>query len=321
MSDSKNHFFIQVTAGYAGQRLDRALAEMLPEYTRAAIQSWIKSDLVICPGKTLKPKTKLVGDENLEITIPVVQAVESTAENIPLDRVYEDEHILVINKPAGLVVHPGAGNTTGTLMNGLLFHYPESTELPRAGIVHRLDKDTSGLMVVAKTELARQNLIAQLDQRTVKREYLALAEGQIISGRSIDAPIGRHRVDRTKMAVIQSGKEAVTHIRVIEKFAAHTLLLASLETGRTHQIRVHLSYIGHPLLGDHNYGSRNRLPAGAGNELISTISGFARQALHATSLAIIHPSTGETMSWHRQAPDDLSQLLTLLEKHRDQINH
>ncbi len=288
-----------------GRRLDQALAELLPQYSRSRLQAWIRDALVTLDGVPVtEAKRKLAGGERLCLRLPETLPGEEIPEDIPLHVVFEDESILVINKPAGLVVHPGSGNWQGTLLNALLHHVPGSAALPRAGIVHRLDKDTSGLMVVAKTLEAQTDLVRQLQARTVKRQYLALAAGKIERSGSVDAPIGRHPVQRVKMAVVpesRGGKAALTHYRPLILFPACTWLECTLETGRTHQIRVHLAHIGHPLVGDPVYGKRDpRLPA------------FPRQALHATRLALIHPLTAQYMQWEAPPPDDLRDLLAEL---------
>ena len=252
------------------------------------------------------------GGEQVEIHVPSAPAITALAENIPLDVVYEDADLLVINKPPGLVVHPGAGNREGTLLNALLHHLPSLAALPRAGIVHRLDKDTSGLLVVAKTEPARQHLIAQLAARTVEREYVALIGGVLITGGTVEAPIGRHRHDRTRMAVSSRGKQAVSHYRVLKKYRAHTLAQIKLESGRTHQIRVHMAHLHHPVVGDPVYGGRLRLPKGCSESLAEQLRGFKRQALHAVKLSLVHPVTGKKMSWAASVPQDMGALMEIL---------
>ena len=312
MSESDSHFFIQISSEFSGIRVDQALSRILSDHTRANIQNWIKQGLVLIDSKPIKQKLKLTGDETIEVTIPVAQEIDFTAQSIQLDILHEDPHLMVINKPAGLVVHPGAGNQDGTLLNGLLFHCPRLAKLPRAGIVHRLDKNTSGLMVIAKTEPARQHLIAQLQSREMKRQYVAVVEGIMISGETIDQPIGRHRQDRLRMAVTQSGKTAITHIRVLQKFRKHCLLQASLETGRTHQIRVHLSWKGYSIVGDKLYGNRNKVPPESSAPLTECIQNFNRQALHAKSLSLIHPQTSEPKTWDCAPPEDINKLISLL---------
>jgi 23S rRNA pseudouridine1911/1915/1917 synthase len=285
----------------SGRRLDQALAELLPEYSRSRIQSWIDDGHILLGGAPAKTSQKVWGGEALTV-VPVVHPseVEAEPEAIPLQVVYEDDAILVINKVAGLVVHPGSGNWTGTLMNALLHHAPQLRQVPRAGIVHRLDKETSGLMVVAKTIEAQTDLVRQLQARTVGRIYLAIVEGHAQQAGSVDAPIGRHPRERTKMAVVDGGRPAVTHFRVLERLPRHTLVECRLETGRTHQIRVHMLSIGHPLVGDPVYGSRQERKL------------FHRQALHATGLALLHPESGEHMQWEAPMPADMQELLERL---------
>ncbi len=295
-------------------RVDKALAELLSEHSRGTIQQWIKQGLVRVDGEITKPKLKLCGTEILEFTLPSAPPSQSPAQDIDMDIIDEDDHLMVINKPAGLVVHPGAGNQDNTLLNGLLRHHADSAFLPRAGIVHRLDKNTTGLMVVAKTEQARQHLIEQLNNREMHRQYLALVNGVMISGETIDQPIGRHRNDRLRMTVTKSGKPAITHTRVLHKFRNHCLLQANLETGRTHQIRVHLSWRGHPIVGDKHYGHRYRPPPSASENLIQSLQGFQRQALHAQKLSLIHPHSGEQKTWRQNPPEDMVTLVKLLKE-------
>lgn len=293
-------------------RVDRAVAELLPEYSRATIQSWLKQGNILQQEKRMKPSDRLRGGETLQIEIPPSQPVEWEAQSIELDLVHEDDQIVVLNKPAGLVVHPGAGNPDQTLLNGLLYHDTALRFLPRAGIVHRLDKDTSGLMVVARTERARQSLIAQLKDHLVQRRYYAVVTGVPVSGETIDQPIGRHRIDRLRMAVSDRGKHAITHIRIKKKFRCHSLIEAALETGRTHQIRVHLAWRGFPLVGDPLYGGRVKLPPSATAQLTSCLKEFKRQALHAWQLSLTHPLTLEKMSWQQEIPEDMHTLVDLL---------
>ena len=292
---------------YAGMRFDQALAKLLPEYSRSRLQEWIAAGQASLDGAAATAKQKVWGGEAIAVqpqTHPAEQ--QHQAEDIALDIVYEDNALLVINKPAGLVVHPGSGNWDGTLLNALLHHAPQLEGVPRAGIVHRLDKDTSGLLVVAKTLTAQTALVRQLQARSVKREYLALVWGELRHGGKVDAPIGRHPTQRVKMAAIENGKPAVTHYQVEEKFPACTLLRCRLETGRTHQIRVHLAHIGHPLVGDSVYlkGAQKCIP-----QLRSLLHGFPRQALHATRLALEHPDNNEMMEWHAPLPQDMQLLL------------
>jgi 23S rRNA pseudouridine1911/1915/1917 synthase len=291
-------------------RFDQALAKLLPEYSRSRLQEWIAAGQASLNGATAAAKQKVWGGEAIAV-LPQLHPAEQPyqAEDIALDIVYEDDVLLVINKPVGLVVHPGSGNWEGTLLNALLHHAPQLEAVPRAGIVHRLDKDTSGLLVVAKTLTAQTALVRQLQARSVKREYLAFVYGELRHGGTVDEPIGRHPTQRVKMAVVESGKPAVTHYQVEEKFPSCTLLRCRLETGRTHQIRVHLAFIGHPLVGDSVYlkGVQKCVP-----QLRALLQGFPRQALHATRLALEHPVTGEMMEWHAPLPEDMMDLLRQL---------
>ncbi len=301
-----------------GQRLDQAVASICPQFSRSQLQKWIKSGDVLVNDKPAKTRDKVVGGEVVVIKPVLSEQTFDQPENIALDIIFEDEHLLVINKPAGLVVHPGAGNQTGTLVNGLLAHNPQQKHLPRAGIVHRLDKDTTGLMMVAKTLEAHTALVNQLQAREVKREYLALVSGDVIAGATIEANIGRHPRDRKKMTVHQingvnsGGKTAITHYRVEQRLTGHTLLRVNLETGRTHQIRVHLAWRHLPIVGDRVYGGRARVPANMDQRLREHIQKFPRQALHATQLTIVHPATDEQISWYAAMPDDMQRLVNLL---------
>lgn len=298
---------------YRGQRLDKALADLLPDFSRSRLQGWLREGLVRVDGEVLAPRTAVRGGERVVARLeaePAEPAVE--AEPIDLDVVYEDADLLVVNKPPGLVVHPGAGNREGTLQNALLYHDPALASLPRAGIVHRLDKDTGGLLVVARTSRAHKHLVAALAAREVEREYEAVVYGVLTAGGTVDAPIGRHPVDRKRMDVREGGREAITHYRVIRRFRAHTHVSLKLESGRTHQIRVHMRHIRHPLVGDPVYGRRLAIPAGAGEELATALHDFRRQALHARRLALVHPATGERMEWDAPPPPDFRALLRLL---------
>lgn len=292
---------------YAGLRLDQALVRFFPEYSRSRLQEWITRQQVKVDGEFATTKQKVWGGEKLEV-LPQTHPSEQPylAEEIALEILYEDDALLVINKPVGLVVHPGSGNWEGTLLNALLHHAPQLASVPRAGIVHRLDKDTSGLLVVAKTLAAQTALVRQLEARSVQREYLALVHGELTRAGKVDAPIGRHPSQRVKMAVVESGKAAVTHYQIEERFPSCTLLRCRLETGRTHQIRVHMARIGHPLVGDRVYlkGPQKCVP-----QLRALLSGFPRQALHATRLALEHPVSGERMEWLAPLPHDMQQLL------------
>ncbi len=291
----------------AGSRIDQALAQLFPDYSRSRLQGGIKEGLVLLNGSVPETKAKVWGGETVELS-PQAQPEELAfvPQDIPLNVVYEDDTLLVINKPPGLVVHPGSGNWDGTLLNALLAHDPALAKIPRAGIVHRLDKDTSGLLVVAKTLPAQLDLVRQLQERSVKREYFALAQGLVKQDGTVDAPIGRHPRDRLKMAVVGTGKPAITHYRVRERFRFHTLLQCKLETGRTHQIRVHMAHINHPLAGDQVYNGKPRLLPEA---LRDALEEFNRQALHAARLALVHPGTGKSMLWKAPLPDDMNYLL------------
>ena len=295
-----------------GDRLDVALSEMLPDYSRSKITAWIKSGDALINNKAFKPKDKVNGSQIVILSLNKKQNNDWSAENITLNIVFEDEDIIIINKPFGLVTHPGAGNWNGTLANALLYYEPELSKLDRAGIVHRLDKNTSGLMVIARNEKSQKYLVEQLQSHSVVREYSAIVYGHMISGGSVNDPIGRDPKDRIKQAVSSNGKDATTHYRVIDRFKSHTHVKAILETGRTHQIRVHLSHIGYPLLGDSMYGGRVRFPKKASEILKESLLGFKRQALHSKKLTLNHPSTGELMSWKASLPDDMLELLDIL---------
>jgi 23S rRNA pseudouridine1911/1915/1917 synthase len=294
----------RVPAECAGMRLDQALARMLPEHSRSRLKAWIDAGNVTVDGEVRDAKRRVAGGERIDVApLAAAASLENIAQPIPLDLVHEDAEIIVLNKPPGLVVHPGSGNRDGTLLNALLHHHPALAALPRAGIVHRLDKDTSGLMVVAKTAQAHTDLVRQLAARAVTRDYLAVASGDVARATIVDAPIGRHPAQRTRMAVVTSGKPARTHIGIVERVGVATLLRCTLETGRTHQIRVHLAAIGHPLIGDPAYGSGRR----AGG-----VPAFDRQALHATRLALIHPATRQPMTWDSQPPAAFAALIEAL---------
>lgn len=296
----------------AGQRLDQVAAELFPDYSRSRLQTWIKNGDLTVNGSTRKTRDKILGGERLELRAELVADDSWEPQAIELNIVYEDDHLLVINKPVGLVVHPGAGNADSTLLNALLHHCPDLATLPRAGIVHRIDKDTTGLLVVAKTLKAHTSLVDQLQEKSAFREYEAIACGVMTGGGKVDEPIGRHPTVRTKQAVTHSGKPAVTHYRVLERFRGHTHIRVQLETGRTHQIRVHMAHIRYPLLGDPLYGERLRLPKGATPQLIEALRGFKRQALHARKLGVMHPETGEYMEWETPLPDDFNAMLKVL---------
>lgn len=295
-------------------RLDQAIAQLFPDYSRSRLQGWIKDGCVTVDGEQKRPRDKLLGGELIRVEAELERIEDHQAQDIPLDIVYEDDDILVLNKPAGLVVHPAVGHADGTLLNALLHHSPEIAQVPRAGIVHRLDMDTTGLMVVAKTIQAQTELVAQLQERSMGREYEAVVQGVMTGGGMVDEPMGRHSRNRQKMAVTAMGKEAVTHYRVLHRYRAHTHIRLKLETGRTHQIRVHMSHINYPLVGDPLYGGRFRLPKGVSEPLVKVLRGFQRQALHAKKLELWHPSTGELMSWEVDLPADMQVLLDALQR-------
>jgi 23S rRNA pseudouridine1911/1915/1917 synthase len=302
----------EVPPEMVGRRLDQALSELFPEYSRSRLKKWVEEGHVQVNGGVLRPKDKLAGGEVIVLDVVVEEDRRFAAEPIPLRIIYEDAELLVIDKPAGLVVHPAAGNWQGTLLNALLHHAPELAGVPRAGIVHRLDKDTSGLLVVASTLEAQSALVEQLQARSMSREYQAVTVRVMTAGGTVDAPIDRHPVDRKRMAVVAHGREAITHYRVLERFRAHTHITVKLETGRTHQIRLHMAHINFPLVGDPVYGGRLRLPAGVSEELRQCLQQFPRQALHAARLGLDHPRTGEALSWSAPLPEDMQQLLVLL---------
>ncbi len=297
----------------AGMRLDQCLAEIFPDYSRSKLQTWIKAGRVTVNKTSLKAKDKVDGGEQIILDAEAEEVMEYQAEDIPLDIVYEDDSILIVNKPAGLVVHPAVGHWQGTLVNALLNHQPSLKTLPRAGIVHRLDKDTSGLLMVAKTLQAHNSLSSQLQNRTITREYLALVKGWMTAGGTVDEPLGRHPADRKKHTVRDDGKHAVTHYRLAQRFKRHTLVRVKLETGRTHQIRVHMAYIRYPLVGDPVYGGRFQMPANCSPELETVLRGFKRQALHATRLGLQHPETNEYCEWELAVPEDMANLIKALE--------
>ena len=312
MPDEFRTHDLELAADFAGLRLDQALARALPQYSRARLQTWIEAGSVRVDGRIPRVRDKVVGGERvrIEARLEAIQGVG--AESLPLDVVYEDRALIVINKPAGLVVHPGAGNPAHTLQNALLGFDPALARVPRAGLVHRLDRDTSGLLVIARTVEAHTRLVAALAAREIERRYLAVCLGVMTGGRTVDEPIGRHRTARIRMAVRSDGRTAVTHLRVKRRFRAHTLVEARLETGRTHQIRVHLAHIGHPLVGDPLYGGRRQRPAGTSAALAGELAAFKRQALHASQLELAHPGTGRAMAWEAPMPADLTQLLAAL---------
>ena len=298
----------------AGMRLDQCLAEIFPDYSRSKLQTWIKAGRVTVNQRSLKVKDKVDGGEQVELDAEAEEVLEYEAEDIPLNLVYEDDSILIVNKPAGLVVHPAVGHWQGTLVNALLNHDASLKTLPRAGIVHRLDKDTSGLLMVAKTLQAHNSLSTQLQERTITREYLALVKGWMTAGGTVDEPLGRHPADRKRNTVREDGKHAITHYRLEHRFKRHTLIRVKLETGRTHQIRVHMAHIRYPLVGDPVYGGRFQMPASCSDVLEAALRGFKRQALHATKLGLQHPETNEYCEWEQAVPEDMANLLKALEQ-------
>ena len=303
----------QVADAMAGKRLDQVAAQLFPDFSRARLQAWIKDGSLTVNGTVCQPRHKLKGDEILSLSAHLTEQGDWLPESIDLECVYDDDHILILNKPSGLVVHPAAGNRSGTLLNALLNLYPSLVTVPRAGIVHRLDKDTTGLMVVAKTLAAHSHLVNQLQERTLKREYEAVVQGVMTGGGTVEAPIGRHPKHRKKMAVTSnSGKEAITHYRVIQRFQHHTHVRLQLETGRTHQIRVHMAHIHYPLVGDPVYGGRFKIPKGINPQLLDLLRYFSRQALHAAALGLVHPASGEYLQWRVPVPKDMQGLLAQL---------
>ncbi|GGK83405.1 23S rRNA pseudouridine(1911/1915/1917) synthase RluD [Amphritea balenae] len=301
------------------KRLDQAVAELFPEYSRSRLTAWIKDGCLTVDGEVKRPRDKLMGGELVAIDAALDVIDQYKAVEMPLNIVYEDDDIMIINKPAGLVVHPAVGHWDDTLLNGLLHYCPEIAQVPRAGIVHRLDMDTTGLMVVAKNLQAQTELVSQLQERTMGREYEAVVNGVMTGGGTVEEPLGRHSRNRQKMAVVGVGKEATTHYRVLKRFRAHTHIRLKLETGRTHQIRVHMAYINYPLVGDQLYGGRFRLPKGISTQLQGQLRDLQRQALHAKRLELFHPATGELMAWEVDLPEDLQKLLDGLQ--RDAVRH
>jgi len=304
----------EVTEELSGKRLDQAAAQLFPDFSRARLQAWIKAGSLLVNGAGRRNRDKVFASDSLSIDAELTAEEEWSAEPMALDIVFEDKSLLVINKQAGAVVHPAAGHRDGTLLNGLLHYCPQLELVPRAGIVHRLDKDTTGLMVVAKTLQAHTSLVKQLQARSVSREYEAVVIGVLTAGGTIDQPLGRHPVNRKKQAVLQDGKEAITHYKVIKRFRAHTHVQVKLETGRTHQIRVHFAHLQYPLVGDKVYGGRLRIPAGCSQELDQALRRFGRQALHARRLGLLHPDDEQPMSWETALPTDMATLLAALQQ-------
>ena len=303
-----------LTEESAGKRLDVVLADIFPEYSRSRLKLWIEQGQVLVNGEMAKPKLKMSGDEELRLSVQSIESEENcVAEDIPLNIVYQDESIIVINKPADFVVHPAAGHYSGTMQNALLHHDASLAEIPRAGIVHRLDKDTTGLMVVARNLSSHKYLVDQIQKHEVVREYQAVVYGVMTGGGMVDLPIGRHPRDRIKMAVRENGREAITHYRLLKRFREHSHIKVQLETGRTHQIRVHMSHLHHPIVGDPVYAGRHRVPAGAQQELLDYLQAFKRQALHAWRLSFVHPVSGEDVTFEAPLPDDMQQLISLLQ--------
>ena len=296
----------------SGRRFDAVLAELFPEFSRSRLAEWIKSGDALLDGNTVRPRDPVRGGETVTLAVMLETQTDAEPEDIPLAVLHEDADVFVLDKPAGLVVHPGAGNHSGTLVNALLFRDPSLAALPRAGIVHRLDKDTSGVMVIARTLQAHAALVAQLSARAVRRQYLAIVVGALVSGGTANAAIDRHPRDRLRMAVRDDGRDAITHYRLRERFRAHTALECRLETGRTHQIRVHMAHLKHPIIGDQLYGGPLKLPKGATEELVAALRAFKRQALHAETLEFLHPLSGEPLRCTAPVPQDMQELLRLL---------
>jgi 23S rRNA pseudouridine1911/1915/1917 synthase len=319
MADQFRTHVLELPGAAAGQRLDQALAAALPQYSRARLQRWIRTGAVRLGGSAARSRDRVRGGEQVVVEAEFEADERVAPEALPLDIVYQDAQLLVLNKPAGLVVHPGAGNRAHTLQNALLAHDAALARVPRAGLVHRLDKDTSGLLVVARTAQAHTRLAAALAQRAIGREYLAVVWGRPVGGARIDEPIGRSRRVRTRMAVKSGGRQAVTHYRIEQRFRAHALLRVRLETGRTHQIRVHLAHVGLPIVGDPVYGGRRRSAAGAA-ALNLALQGLRRQALHAQRLRLVHPDTGQTLSFEAPLPADLAALLAALRRDQEQAD-
>ena len=302
----------------AGKRLDQVLAELFSEHSRTRLQEWIRNGQVRVNDRILRQRDKVAGGESVKIITTFTEHDSWKPEQISLQIIYEDNYVIILNKPPGLVVHPGAGNPEHTLLNALLFHDPDLNIVPRAGIVQRLDKNTSGLMVIARTPEVHTCLVAEMQERKIKREYQAIISGTIIAGGTIDKPVGRHPRHRTRMAVIETGKPAITHYRIITKYRAYTHIKVQLETGRTHQIRVHMAWLGHPIVGDPVYSGRSKIPKGINNELTSIIKSFPRQALHASALEFRHPDSGKTVNFEAALPEDMENLIKALKKNANE---
>lgn len=310
------NFNTTIPTHLAGYRLDKVLAELFPDFSRARLQQWIQDGQILVNNASWRGKDKVQGGEQVQIAVHLAEAVPWQAQHLPLDLLYEDEDVLVVNKSAGVVVHPGAGNLENTLVNALLHHAPELAQLPRAGVIHRLDKDTSGILVVARSLTAHTHLTEQLQARQFARVYQTIVTGVLVSGGTIDAPIGRHPTQRTKMAVVKGGRPAITHYRILQRYRNHTHLRVQLETGRTHQIRVHLAHQHYPILGDPVYGGRLYIPKASRQEFIKTLQNFQRQALHAEKLGFLHPNTNQWMEWSAPVPADMQNLLASLAQDR-----
>jgi 23S rRNA pseudouridine1911/1915/1917 synthase len=312
MTEPESRLNATVPLELAGRRFDQALAELFPDYSRSRLSIWIKDGAALLDGASAAPRQIVRGGEMVTLSVRLEREIGAEAEAIPLDIRYEDADVIVVDKPPGLVVHPGAGNPGGTLQNALLHHDPGLAEIPRGGIVHRLDKDTSGLMVVARSMRAHTSLVEQLSKRDVHRQYAAIVYGAMVAGGRVDAPLGRHPHDRLKQAVREDGRDAITHYRVRERFRTMTLVECRLETGRTHQIRVHMAHVRHPLVGDSQYGGLLKLPKGASPELVAALRAFRRQALHAERLEFLHPASGETVAFEAALPSDMQALIGAL---------
>lgn len=319
MSETKSRY-LTIPRELHGQRIDSVLAELIPEYSRSQLSNWLKQGKITINNSQLKPKDKVAGGEEIDFAVDLSlenKVERCEPEDIPLNIIYEDDDILVINKPSGLVVHPGAGNPDHTLVNALLFHHSSLQQLPRAGVIHRLDKDTTGLLIIGKTLESQTNLVRQMQERTIQRRYLTLVQGHLISGGEIDTNYGRHPRNRLKMAVCAQGRQAITHYSIRKQYQYFTLLDVQLLTGRTHQIRVHMAHINHPVVGDPLYGGRMRFPAGSCPELLEVLQQFKRQALHAINLSLFHPTTNELLTFTAPIPDDFQLLIGSLDNYLD----